>query len=80
MKKISFVMLAAISMSLAGCDAATVTPRSVDWYNENHQARATDLAACHSTPPTSEIGKQNCRNAESSDVLDLSGPSRVRIR
>lgn len=80
MKKVSFLMLAIISMSLAGCDATTVTPRSVDWYNANNQNRTTDLAACRSTPPTSETRKQNCRNAESSEVLDLSGPSRVRNR
>lgn len=80
MKHIFQISVVAFALALSGCGKEAVSPRSVDWYSANQKDRAADRAACGSDTPASEIGKQNCKNAEASEVRDLVGPSPVGIR
>ena len=80
MKRIFQITVVAIALSLSGCGQEAAAPRSVDWYTANPKDRASDRIACRSEAPTSAIGKQNCMNAEASEVRALIDPSPVRIR
>lgn len=80
MKRLFPISVVAIALALSGCGKEAVSPRSVDWYSANQKERAADRAACRSDAPASEAGKQNCKNAEASEVRDLAGPSPVGIR
>ena len=80
MKNFYAITVTTIALCLAGCGKEAVSPRSADWYSANTKERAADRAACRTDAPTSEVGKQNCKNAEASEVRDLTGPSRVRIQ
>lgn len=80
MKRLFPISVVAIALVLSGCGKEAVSPRSVDWYSTNPKDRKIDLATCRSEAPTSEVGKQNCKNAEASKVRDLVRPSPVGIR
>jgi hypothetical protein len=79
MSRLVCLSLIAAAVALAGC-GEKLEPRSADWYSANPKERAADLQECRTTPPTNDTGKQNCKHAEMSEVRDLAGPSRVRIR
>ena len=80
MKNFYPITLVAIALCLSGCGKEAVSPRSADWYSANPEKREADRAACRANPPGSDVGKQNCKNAEASEVRDMAGPSPVRIR
>lgn len=80
MKRLYSITLVAIALTLSGCGKDAVSARSTDWYSANPKERDTDRAACRMNPPTSDVGRQNCKNAEASEVRDLAGPSPVRLR
>lgn len=69
-----------VAFCLFGCGKEVVSAHSADWYSANPKERDADSAACHTNPPRSDVGKQNCRNAEASELRDMTGPSHVQFR